>query len=313
MDKRAQLLLANNHRENAVLMGTFKRFLEDQKGLKLLMLLRGKQDGQLKRVEFEILNRWKKEYKNRVLAHFYKLNEWAESNLQAAGVTMVTFTTYQTGFSVSQQFEHLKANYRKLRDNMRKELGKFQYVWVTEPHKTGYAHIHMLAFCEISQAQQEKFKRLWSEKYSAGDYEHGLNFSDYISKENLRSVKNYLMKYVTKSLEDFADLGTRIYNAVAWNMSRRSNTESTGFRFYGMSRDLTQACKLDKSDEQKYECLSMNIVRPERRISFPNKYFNDRGYKIWFVMPSQKVNIYRTGDIERLQTAYNTLSFDLTV
>lgn len=284
--QKAKLTLSKNLFEYQSIIKEFQCFLEDTKNMKMKMLLRHRETLQLKKVEMEIMTRWKKAYKNRVLARFYKLNDYF--NEVKPDYTFVTLTTRQD-MSLEQQYEFIKANFRKLRDVMRKALGKFPYVWVTEPHGTGYTHIHMLAFVGISENLQEHFKEIWQDKYEAGS-KKAMDFSSNINGGNIRSVKNYLMKYISKSLDSLKNPEILLYNSVAWNMSRRKNEDSKGFRFYGMSKDLTKLCKLSERERGHYYCVKQYIIT------------ND----------GKKIEVLRLGDLERLQEAYSTLYNNIT-
>jgi hypothetical protein len=249
--------------------------------MKLEMLLQHKETGQLKKLELQIMTRWKKEYKNRVLARFYKLNDyWEAENLP---YTFITFTSRQD-MTLTEQYEFIKAKFRKMRDVMRKALGKFDYIWVTEAHRTGFTHIHMMAFTEISEEDEKHFKELWQEKYEAGN-KKALDFSRSSDTGSIRSMKNYLMKYITKTLDSLSNPSELLYNAVAWKMARRDNDTSKGFRFYGMSKNLTSICKLDGSEKGIYSCIHQKIVTRDGR----------------------KIETRRLGNVELLQQAYTDL------
>jgi len=111
------------------------------------------------------------------------------------------------------------------------------YIWVIEPHKSGYPHLHILVFTEISQLLQDKIKQLWSEKYKAGSKEHGVDFTTRISEEDINSLRNYLMKYIakgfvitnTKFSETFWIKEQLIFNALIWK---------NGYRIFQPSRTL---------------------------------------------------------------------------
>lgn len=111
------------------------------------------------------------------------------------------------------------------------------YIWVIEPHKSGYPHLHILVFTEISQLLQDKIKQLWSEKYKAGSKEHGVDFTTRIPEEDINSLRNYLMKYIakgfvitnTKFSETFWIKEQLIFNALIWK---------NGYRIFQPSRTL---------------------------------------------------------------------------
>lgn len=218
------------------------------------------------------LNRWTTEYKNRLLAKLGQLDTWYQENRTAT--TMITFTTRQDGLSYDSQYELLQNSYRKLRELLTKRFGKFNYFWILEPHKSGYAHMHFMYFGRLSDSvylyQGKKYKtsisdakgfyrqvvqkgklliegdkdyitRLWNEKYRAGGYARSVQFEFKKAQRHLQSVRNYLMKYVKKSLRDGLTDGALRFASVAWWMGR--NPKKTGIRFWGCSRFLSQVMK----------------------------------------------------------------------
>jgi|GEM_PF-2252063 len=244
----------------------------------------GIKEGELIGFDMAYIHRWKEEYKKRLLAKFYKLDEWfASNNLDA---TFFTFTTRQQDFQFkADQYTFLKKNFQKVRDNMRKMKGKFSYIWVAEPHKSGYAHIHMLAFTAFTDDEKETVKRLWCDKYNAGvrealDIQEIKAVDDFgehqkTGSHRLQSPKNYILKYLKKTFnEKDTDLSYFLFSATAWYMGRKGIQEYeknnrkpelvTGwypgknekikendyhmFRFYGSSRDLSSIMKLDDSE-----------------------------------------------------------------
>ena len=60
--------------------------------------------------------------------------------------------------------------------------------------------MHVALFGYVSKDLQERLSWLWSEKYEVGSVEHGLDFSVKSVKESIQSVRNYLMKYITKGI-----------------------------------------------------------------------------------------------------------------
>ncbi len=244
----------------------------------------GINEGELIEIDMPYIHRWTEAYKKRLLAKFYKLDEWfASNNLDA---TFFTFTTRQQDFLCkADQYTFLKKNFQKVRDNMRKMKGKFSYIWVAEPHKSGYAHIHMLAFTAFTDDEKETVKRLWCDKYNAGvrealdiqDVKAEDDFGEHIKtgSRKLQSPKNYILKYLKKTFnEEDTDLSYFLFSATAWYMGRRVNREYENnerevvigwypgkntkqdikekkysmFRFYGSSHDLSSIMKLDESE-----------------------------------------------------------------
>lgn len=202
------------------------------------------------------------EYKKRLLAQLYKLEDWYQQlPPHRRYVSMLTLTTHQKDFnSYMSQYTFLADCWDKLRKVMYNDLGSLQYVLIGEPHKSGFLHFHILIFQNIREDLQEKYKRIWSERYQAGSFEHGLKI-DCSNKGCLRSAKNYLMKYITKTLVlhntpemlDSTDLvrfqspGTNehflVYQAIKWYMNKHNNAYS-GIRTFQPSRKLGQIMSL---------------------------------------------------------------------
>jgi hypothetical protein len=166
-------------------------------------------------------------------------------------VTLLTLTGYQGGnvsrevkgkvVSRGELYAELKRGWRWLSDGIGKMIPGMEYVWVMEPHKSGYPHMHVALFGYVSKALQERLSRLWSEKYEVGSVEHGLDFSVKSVKESIQSVRNYLMKYITKGI---GGEGKRkwtaeewVYHALAWKHHHR---------YIGMSRSMSGYCTARK-------------------------------------------------------------------
>lgn len=191
-----------------------------------------------------ILHRWKKEYKKRVLAKTYKINDWYKKNKQP--VTLITFTTRQQGLKIPDQIDLLKDSFNKIKKIMNKLFGRFPYIWVMEPHKSGYAHIHMLYFGKrLSKNNKDRIKDLWEKKYNAGTQ---LDFAYSKTQRSLNNAGGYVFKYIAKTL-DFdllKDRETGYYMLSSWvrEMSKR-DTHYRGVRFWGASKDITAAMQAD--------------------------------------------------------------------
>jgi hypothetical protein len=137
------------------------------------------------------------------MAKLYFLDQWW--NEHKGPVTLLTLTTYQPGeysqsikrkkVSIEESFLMLKEGWDKLSKILRKYIPGLTYIWVIEPHASGYPHFHVIVFAEIPQPLQEKIKQLWSEKYQVGSEKHGVDFSTRIPDEDINSLRNYLMKY----------------------------------------------------------------------------------------------------------------------
>jgi hypothetical protein len=111
-----------------------------------------------------------------------------------------TFTApgnpWRQNHTPEQVLEIMQKNFNKLMTNIRRVYGDVDYFRVTEKHKSGYPHFHVLFVgLSIRPWSFKKFiERLWRVKYGMGfikakviyDFDHGVN---------------YLCKYLTKSME----------------------------------------------------------------------------------------------------------------
>jgi hypothetical protein len=110
-----------------------------------------------------------------------------------------------------------------------------------EPHKSGYPHIHVAILGYIPKDMQDRLARLWSEKYQVGSAEHGIDFSVKSVKESVQSIRNYLMKYISKGIGAGGSKtwtpAEWIYHTIAWKHQHR---------YIGMSRIISRYCTAHK-------------------------------------------------------------------
>lgn len=208
-------------------------------------------DGEVSAI-IPFIHRWTNIYQKSILAKFYILDEWMRDN--PGIVTMFTLTTYQDSHSryndgsysrkatgkdltILDCFDLLKVSRTKFLNVLRNRYPGINYVWVLEPHETGYPHCHLVVFQEFTDNEQQEIKRLWSEKYHAGSYDRGIEVTSKRSDESIQSIRNYLMKYMTKQFgtgnEPWTD-GELLFNAMVW---------VTGTRMWGASKELTEVMR----------------------------------------------------------------------
>lgn len=209
------------------------------------------------------LHRWKNEYRKRVYAKLQCLNSWYEEH--HSPVTMVTFTTRQKGLEKWEQIDLLKYSFNKAKKMLNKYLGKFPYVWVMECHKSGYSHIHMLIFKRVPRELRYQLQELWNNKYSAGGFGESMNFKVKKSQRDLRSAAAYVFAYVTKTLdyELLSDVSSGYYiqSSWIWKMSRH-DTDYTGVRSWGSSRDITEAMRYTGKIDSDIVIWRVNWLTP---------------------------------------------------
>ncbi len=135
------------------------------------------------------------------------------------------------------------------------------YFWIVEPHpKSGYPHIHAGFFTEFTDAEIDRLKNHWAQVVKAGDKKHGLDISLKTRHKSgeMASLRNYLMKYLAKTFHaTIPDWSPEelVFNAIAWKK---------GYRFFGCSRDLSQAMKRTVKEHPNYVWRSTSLHRPDR-------------------------------------------------
>ena len=201
---------------------------------------------------------------------FYLLDEWAKNN--PLPLTMLTFTTYHDsdyarrkngkGYTREESGDILKIGFRKASLLIRNKIRKgVHYFWITEPQpESGYPHIHAGYFTEFTETEKDRSKNHWSRIVKAGDFKHGLDFSFEQNFKNgeVASLRNYLMKYLAKTFVVTIPNWTPeelVFNTIAWK---------EGYRFFGCSRDLSNAMKRPVKDNKNYTWLQTSMHRPDR-------------------------------------------------
>jgi hypothetical protein len=130
----------------------------------------------------------------------------------------------------------LKESRTKLLDAIRNKYPGINYVWILEPHKTGFPHCHLVIFKEFTESEQNAIKVLWTCKYKAGSIDRGIEISSKNSDESILSIRNYLMKYMSKQFGT-GEPWTKeelLFNAMVWE---------TGTRMWGASKELTDVMR----------------------------------------------------------------------
>jgi hypothetical protein len=194
------------------------------------------------------IHRWTDIYRMSILAKFYKLDDWMRNN--PGIVSMFTLTVYQGSQSryndgsysrkvvgkdltILDCFNLLKVCRAKFLNVLRNRYPGINYVWVLEPHETGFPHNHLVVFREFTEAEQNTIKQLWSKKYRAGSYDRGIDITSKRSDKSIQSIRNYLMKYMTKQFGSGEEPWTDdeiLFNAMVW---------VTSTRMWGASKNLT--------------------------------------------------------------------------
>lgn len=191
--------------------------------------------------------RWSPEYRKSMIGKMYGVEEYLKKSSRSGVVTLLTLTGYQGGelsrdvkgrvVSRLELFAEMRRGWELLSSLIRRVSKGLEYVWVMEPHKSGYPHMHVAIFGYVPKELQDRLCWLWSEKYQIGSAEHGIDFSVKSVKESIQSVRNYLMKYITKGI---GGEGKRTWSAEEWvyhALARKYH-----HRYIGMSMSISRYC-----------------------------------------------------------------------
>lgn len=187
-----------------------------------------------------ITHRWSETYRKKTLRKFYKL----ENHLSGyhGKTTMMTLTCRHSVDSDYLDFvAELQDKKRLLLDLIRHKYKKINYVWVMEPHKNGFPHIHVLFFGYISAKDRRYYSKIWSDKYGMGTMARGCTFSIVTRSLRIASPKNYLMKYINKGFSVEED-GFKKLSAIIYFMGLRQTPFKT-VRMWGSSRAFASIMK----------------------------------------------------------------------
>ena len=197
-------------------------------------------------LEYE--NRWSSTRRRELSQKLDRLEFWFESQ-EDRPVTMISLTSYHEGESIGGAWFKLNDSRTKLLKLIRKYFGDVDYFWVVEPHKSGYVHYHLAVFADVSnnvkdnkgKGIEDKFRDLWSRKYKTGSHTYGLDFSQKKDDQKIKSLKDYLSKYLRKGfLMDTWTPAMLVFNAHLWD---------TGFRMYGASKRVSKMMNIqDEKD-----------------------------------------------------------------
>ena len=148
-------------------------------------------------------HRWELSYRKGIMAKLYQLQIWAQRHNMTCG--MLSLTSAQTGYSDIEILNRFRDSWALFQDNLHK-MG-FQVFRLYEPHKSGVPHMHVLIFGDCSEKNISRLEGLWHEKYEMGEKYNDFSFSPGLrDNPQLKSVVNYLMKYLSKTvISDFLD------------------------------------------------------------------------------------------------------------
>jgi len=237
--------------------------------------------------ELEYPHRFTSTYQKGQIASFYQLEAWMKDNPRF--VSMLTLTTYQSGkhsievkghvVTIPEAFDIIKTGWDRLSKVLRKHVPGLNYVLAMEAHKSGYPHFHIFLLTPepIPEELQKRCADLWERKYKAGSAKHGIEFTFKKSNESMKSIRNYLMKYICKSfyaqISKFPDVdeenkmtaGRHVFNALVWKH---------GWRLIQKSRELSRVMRYIKPPTP----ISYHAVEISRPIPGANKNCEKREF-----------------------------------
>lgn len=220
------------------------------------------------KIYLDYYNRYSEKYFKSVYARLIRFNDNYVSDKisknQVIYLYMLTLTIPQKNKTIFQCLEDLRT-YRKtifqyLRDE-RKKKNSIEWLWFTEPHKSGYPHTHIMILSDnmnFSDSEQ-KLKSLWH-VVSGANYRHGLDLRyigavgavDDLSGTPIANIVQYIIKYLSKSLMSSVDLPTLIFHSQVAKfyhpMPQYPGRGSGAYRLWGYSVGLSPYLKKTKRE-----------------------------------------------------------------
>lgn len=237
-------------------VGSFISYLSETGRKKFKITSQFKEEIKEKTVDY--IHRWTPVYRKSILAKLYQL----EANLtpdQLSNVTMITLTTSQRGEDQEECLLKLCKYYNLLFKLLRYYFGTIDYFYILEPHKTGYAHMHIMYMRLLSNDEKELITGLWEDRYGVGS-KKGVDFSEPKESMDGRSksgsishVRSYLMKYLVKGLySNSMTKGELLFNSLL---------KKNNIRLWGSSRHFSELMKKPEKINENYECLKIELFQ----------------------------------------------------
>lgn len=251
--------------------------------------------------------RFSHHYRRKQLARMYRVEDYLRQENRHSIVTMLTLTGYQHGLSRGTVFENIRDALRLLLSRLRQSCKGIQYMWVMEPHKSGYPHVHVAIFGYVPPEIRDRLSQLWAAKYRAGSIEHGINFTVSNAREGIKSVRNYLMKYIAKGLggETRWTDNERLYFATAWDGK---------YRLITMSRSLSKFCSrtVDKVVRTGPKLSVMLTSQYVRILRYSKEMYNFRdldylNLRLRSFGVDESIGLCCTGRIDDLVQTYSVI------
>lgn len=228
------------------------------------------------------IHRWTDIYRKSILAKLYQL-EKALTPEDLQNVTMITMTVSQRHKDQEECLYSLMENYTKLMDVLRHKFGAVDYLYILEPHKTGYVHLHLIYMKILSKEDKRWIVSTWENRYGAGSHK-GFNFREPRASEDgscesgsISHLRSYVMKYLAKGLRsETMSKQELLFNALL---------KKTKIRLWNCSRHFSKIMKapIETSEAlEDFECLSVGM--------FDNSYENEEDGFISQIYPKPEHN-----------------------
>jgi hypothetical protein len=267
-----------------------------------------KNDYGKRKVSGPLLNRWHPKRRTAWIAKMHTVSNWYEAN-RIDGCTLITLTGYQenSGLSFYDTWDAITESRIKLLKILRKYVGKISYFWVVEPHtqnETGYPHFHLAVFANIDnnirdsngEGMEDKLRRLYSEEWKTGSHTYGLDFKQMTGDNNIKDLKNYLMKYISKGYigDEIWSPGELIFNAHLYGATHGNRPGNPGempdiksnftkkYRLIGMSRDLSDLIRPEDPDREDIVWLRVDETEPTEQKDEEGNYITSERVKTLF-------------------------------
>lgn len=302
-------LLLNEYDSHSIdyeICSDFIEYLKDKNGKNIRAIGIKSSDGNQINCDFGYPHRYSPAYLKCRYAKLYLLDAWYQEHKELP-LTFLSFTIrhnfkpyYENDNSKTLWFydgfrklyEGKQLLFRELRRMRNKS--QLEYLMIVEPHGDGYPHYHMILFTSFTFVEKQKLCRKW-EKWQMGSVENGLNFDERLDS-SFRSIRNYLMKYMSKSFIDYSSkyqgcFWTKeqlLFNAVAWKYQ---------FRTWCASRTLSGVMRIkheSREDDVVWQKITMGYDIGKEYVEHNTLWVNETIMNEYL----EKRNIIQKGVIE---------------
>lgn len=162
-----------------------------------------------------------------------RLEKYLKEDYEKEAVVFMAFTlSSERAYDIWEAFEIYRECMNHIASQFQNETHfgyRPNYLWVFEPHESGYPHLHLVVF-ENNIPNVEKIASWWSEDYTEGKAGYnGVDWERIPTREAYSRVCSYISKYVVKTLtfedmeasQDSEDLRL-FWLGMLWLSGRRS-------------------------------------------------------------------------------------------